>query len=125
MFIISQKPFGIGFMGDLTTHNILVENLLWFGWLFGSLINIFLIYKVIRTVFIKMFKHNKLSCLILIFFSYAIPDALLNLTVWGKDMFWIYLALMCCYPIVLRDRRRYKESHHYHHDHSDYIDSED
>ncbi len=128
MFVISQKPFGIGFMGDLRTHNILVENLLWFGWLFGSLINIFLIYKVIRTVFIKMFKHNKLSCLILIFFSYAIPDALLNLTVWGKDMFWIYLALMCCYPAVLRDRRRYRESQHHrhhHYDHSDYSDSED
>lgn len=129
LYIIKRSPFGIGFMGDLTTHNIVVENVLWFGWGVGSVINLYLVYKVIKTLFIKMFRHNKISCLILIFFSYAIPDALLNLTVWGKDMFWIYLALMISYSAVAREHHYHSEhyhinNNHYNHKHSSFESEE-
>ena len=91
---IKDNIFGIGFMGDLSTHNIIIENLLWFGVIVGMLLNVVLIILIIRTLCLKVNLKNKRDVLILVFFCYAIPDAFLNLTVWGKDMFWIYVALM-------------------------------
>lgn len=92
---LSEKLFdnpivGIGFLGDLRSHNIILETLLFFGLFFGGLLLIILINLTIKSV---LYESNKeLSYLILIFLSYAIPDALLNLTVWGKDMFWIFIG---------------------------------
>lgn len=91
---IRENFFGIGFMGDLSTHNIIIENILWFGVIVGTFINVALLVFIIRTLLIKIRLTDKRSLLILTFFCYAIPDSLLNLTVWGKDMFWIYFALM-------------------------------
>ncbi len=88
---ISENPiFGIGFLGDLRSHNIVFETILFNGIFFGSILIFILMYFCFESL---RFKRNKeLSFLILIFFSYAIPDALLNLTVWGKDMFWIFIG---------------------------------
>lgn len=91
---IKENIFGIGFMGDLSTHNIIIENMLWFGVVFGSLLNTILLILVFRTLLLKINLQDKKRILIIVFFCYAIPDAFLNLTVWGKDMFWIYMALM-------------------------------
>lgn len=92
--IISRNFGGIGFLGDLRSHNILIENILWFGVIFGMIINLILLIIVLKTIFMNIKLGDKRTVLILVFFSYAIPDALLNLTVWGKDMFWIYIALV-------------------------------
>ncbi|PKM70842.1 MAG: hypothetical protein CVU93_00025 [Firmicutes bacterium HGW-Firmicutes-18] len=102
--IISEKPiFGIGFLGNLTSHNIIIETLLFFGVIIGSILLILLTYVIIKSL---LYKNNKeLSFLIIIFFSYALPDALLNLTIWGKDMFWIYMGLTVC---VIRNQVKNK-----------------
>lgn len=94
MDTIAENWFGIGFMGDLSAHNIIIENLLWFGIVLGMLLNIILFFIVVRTLFLKANINDKHRLLILVFFCYAIPDAFLNLTIWGKDMFWIYLGLL-------------------------------
>lgn len=89
---ISEKPiFGIGLLGDLRSHNIILETILFYGIIIGSLLLLLLLIIIIKSL---LYKENKiLSILIIIFFSYAIPDSLLNLTIWGKDMFWIYMGL--------------------------------
>ena len=88
---IVQHPFwGIGLLGDLTSHNIILETLLFYGVPAGSALLTILSLVIGKSLLYKECKE--LSLLILIFFSYAIPDALLNLTVWGKDMFWIYMG---------------------------------
>jgi hypothetical protein len=90
--LLLKSPIsGVGFLGDLRSHNIILENLMFYGLPFGLLINFFLFLFIFYTVFINKGGLNRR--LLLIFFSYAIIDALLNLTIWGKDIFWIYLGL--------------------------------
>lgn len=90
---IEKNPIlGIGFLGDLTSHNIIIETILFYGVIAGLLLLLFLIMIIIKSLLYK--KDNTLASIILVFFSYAIPDALLNLTIWGKDMFWIYMGLV-------------------------------
>lgn len=92
--IIQKNPLGIGFMGDLSCHNILIENFLWFGIFVGLILNICIILSTVLVLLKNISLSSKSSVLLLVFFSYAIPDALLNLTIWGKDMFWIFLAIL-------------------------------
>ena len=90
--IINSNPFfGIGFLGDLRSHNIIVESLVFYGVILGSVFNFGVIVLIFNTIFSKY--KIKEAILLLIFFCYAIPDAFLNLTIWGKDIFWIYLGL--------------------------------
>lgn len=89
---------GIGFLGDLRSHNIIMESILFFGFPIGTLLLIFLFFVVLKSITYN--KNTELSMLIVLFLSYAIPDALLNLTVWGKDMFWIYIGLAISTYIV-------------------------
>ena len=89
--ISDNAAFGIGFLGDLRSHNIGLETFLFYGVVVGTTLLLLLLYIIIKSI---LFKSNRtLALLIIIFFSYAIPDAFLNLTVWGKDMFWIYMGL--------------------------------
>ncbi len=94
MNIVKDNVFGIGFMGNLSTHNIAIENVLWFGIIIGMLLNVILFAFIVRTIIMKINLQDKRSILTTAFFCYAVPDALLNLTVWGKDMFWIYIAFI-------------------------------
>lgn len=88
--IKDNSIFGIGFLGDISSHNIILETLLFFGVIFGTLLLAILAILVVKAL--TFTKNRDLVLLIIVFFSYAIPDALLNLTVWGKDMFWIFIG---------------------------------
>lgn len=90
---ILDNPFGIGFMGDLSCHNIIIENFLWFGWILGGLFNL-LFFGSVFFLFFKYKIKKESDLVIIVFASYAIIDALLNLTVWGKDSFWVYFAMV-------------------------------
>jgi len=83
---------GIGFLGNLSSHNIFVETILFFGIPIGIIISIFLIIVFVKTLSLRSNRDQK--AIVLIFFSYAIVDAMLNLSIWGKDIFWLYLGLI-------------------------------
>lgn len=107
---ITQHPLGIGFMGDLTCHNILLENPLWFGWIVGFILDFTFLY-IIFVIIVKVKIDSKMGIVILLIASYAIPDALLNLTIWGKDYFWVMCGLLIAQGYLPRikktSRRRY------------------
>jgi hypothetical protein len=50
---ITQYPLGIGFMGDLTCHNILLENPLWFGWILGCILDFAFLY-IVFVIIVKL-----------------------------------------------------------------------
>lgn len=93
MDIINMKPLGIGFMGDLRSHNILIENFLWFGWVLGLAMNIFFLITAYTIIF-RTDMNNNTGIVLVAIAAYAIPDALLNLTVWGKDYYWVMVGMM-------------------------------
>lgn len=82
---------GNGVLSQNRLHNIFLENVFSFG-ILSVPINIFIIYATIKSFFLKRYDRYH-RYLIVIFLSYAIVDACLNLTVLGKDMFWIFLGL--------------------------------
>ena len=87
---IVQHPFwGIGLLGDLTSHNIILETLLFYGVPAGSALLTILSLVIGKSL---LYRNARAIAIDFDIFSYAIPDALLNLTVWGKDMFWIYMG---------------------------------
>ena len=97
-------------MGDLTCHNILLENPLWFGWIVGFILDFTFLY-IIFVIIVKVKIDSKMGIVILLIASYAIPDALLNLTIWGKDYFWVMCGLLIAQGYLPRikktSRRRY------------------
>jgi len=96
ILIINNNPlFGIGLLGDLRSHNILVENVLFYGYPIGLFLNFFLI--VILFLVIKLYDNSHYSRFLIVLMSYAIIDSLLNLTIIGKDIFWIFLGLSINY----------------------------
>lgn len=89
---IKESPIsGKGLLNDLSPHNIITESFLFYGVILGSIVLLVLTIMIIQTIFIKY--SSKESMLLIVLFCYAIPDALLNLSVIGKDIFWIYVAL--------------------------------
>lgn len=89
--MISQHPIiGNGMFSNLSSHNIVYEVILFFGYPIGLIILLILLYQSVKIFLIKDYYKRKLA---VIFFSYAIVDSMLNLTVLGKDMFWIFLGL--------------------------------
>jgi len=98
--VLKNPLLGIGLLGDLRSHNIILETYLFFGIFSGSILLFALLSLIALSL---MYSGDKeLSLLIGMFASYAIPDALLNLTIWGKDIFWIYLG----FTIVAIMKRR-------------------
>lgn len=98
MEMIRQSPlFGKGLLCDLSSHNIFLEMLLFFGIPLGIIICVAIIVQWIK----PLFEKDKIKKIILIvFLAYSIVDSTLNLTVFGKDMFWIYLGLAISTKII-------------------------
>lgn len=83
--------FGNGVLSQNRLHNIFLENLFSYGYIIGLFFDISLVIIVLVSFFRKF---EKIKCyLIIVFLSYAIVDASLNLTVLGKDIFWIFIGL--------------------------------
>lgn len=83
--------FGNGVLSQNRLHNIFLENLFSFGYIIGAIFDASLIFIVFILLFRKFERIE--SYLLITFLSYAIVDACLNLTVLGKDIFWIFLGL--------------------------------
>lgn len=98
--IILEHPWiGIGMLKDTSSHNIFYEVMLFYGIPIGMFIIIMIVYYWLKIIFIKeQYKRN----LMIIFLSYSVVDSLLNLTVLGKDIFWIYLGLAMSSNILKR-----------------------
>lgn len=88
--ILEHPWIGIGMLKDTSSHNIFYEVVLFYGIPIGILLIIIIIYYWLKVMFVKEeYKHK----LMIMFLSYSVVDSLLNLTVLGKDIFWIYLGL--------------------------------
>lgn len=82
---------GNGVLSQNRLHSIFLENIFSFG-ILSIPINLGIVFACLKSFFLKHAdKYHRY--LLLIFLSYAIVDACLNLTVLGKDMFWIFLGL--------------------------------
>lgn len=89
--LISQHPwFGSGMLANTSSHNIFYEVILFYGYPIGIVLIAIIVFEWAKTIFVEDFFKRRLMA---IFVSYAAVDSLLNLTVLGKDMFWIYLGL--------------------------------
>lgn len=96
--ILEHPLLGNGMLCDLRSHNIFIEAMLFFGIPVGVVIIVFLIFQWIK----PLFESNRKRDIMLIFLCYAVVDSLLNLTVLGKDMFWIYLGMALSTKISLK-----------------------
>jgi len=108
--MIKEHPLlGVGFLGYLSSHNIFLETWLFYGIIIGSLFLIVYVFLQIKTLFLGRFGLNEESLTVVwLFFSYETIDSFLNLTVWGKDMFWIYLGLI--FSILLKRKKDLRRS---------------
>ncbi len=89
--LISQHPWiGSGMLSNTSSHNIFYEVILFYGYPIGIILIAIIVFEWGKTIFVEDFFKRRLMA---IFVSYAAVDSLLNLTVLGKDMFWIYLGL--------------------------------
>lgn len=89
--IILEHPWlGIGMLKDTSSHNIFYEVMLFYGIPIGIFVIILIIYYWLKILVVKESFKRKLM---IVFLSYSVIDSLLNLTVLGKDIFWIYLGL--------------------------------
>jgi len=91
--MINKNFWGIGFMGYMGCHNTFIENILWFGVLIGSCLDIFLIIVIIKTIFSRCRLDNSCELLTLCFFSHAAPRLVLNTGTWEGAVLWVFLAL--------------------------------
>lgn len=86
--------FGTGMLSDLSSHNVFLESMLFFGVPLGIIFSIIIILNWLKIVFLPTNSKRILMCA---FLAYSFVDSNLNLTVLGKDMFWIYLGLSLSY----------------------------
>ena len=88
--LIKKNPiFGIGMLGDFRSHNIFLENILFYGIPMGICLSIIIVYEWLKIFVVKQDEKKRMM---MVLFIYSFIDSLLNLTVLGKDMFWIYLG---------------------------------
>lgn len=89
--LISENPvLGNGILSDLSSHNIFLEVFLFFGIPLGLVISVIILIEFMK----PLFETNKTKkTLLIIFGAYALVDSMFNLTVLGKDIFWIYIGL--------------------------------
>lgn len=104
--LISRHPIiGSGIFSNTSSHNIFLEVILFYGYPIGIIIICFIIFQWLKILFEDDYYKRKLMA---IFLSYATVDSLLNLTVLGKDMFWIYLGLAMSTRIRLKKKGKIK-----------------
>lgn len=104
--IIKEHVFtGIGMLGNQSSHNIFLEVMLFYGVPVGLLLTCFIIVQWTKVFFVC----NQLKKRIMyIFLAYSLIDSTLNLTVLGKDMFWISLGLAFSEHIRLKSHTKAK-----------------
>lgn len=90
-YINDIDVFGNGVLWQNRMHNIFIETIYSFGFIIGILLNIILVFIFFKTYFGRF--EKKQYFLLVVFASYSYVDAMLNLTVLGKDIFWIFLGL--------------------------------
>lgn len=100
--MIAKHPLiGNGMLSDNSSHNIFYEVILFYGYPVGILLILFLLAEWMKILYSEDEYKRKLM---IVFGSYAIVDSLLNLTVLGKDMFWIYLGLALSTKLMKKNR---------------------
>lgn len=101
--LINQHPLiGNGILCDLRSHNIFIEGMLFFGIPVGIFLILFICFQWVKPIFEK---NKEKKFIMLVFLSYVIVDSSLNLTVLGKDMFWIYLGFALTTKIKFKINR--------------------
>lgn len=89
--LIKKHPLiGNGMLSNLSSHNVFFEAMLFWGIPVGVLLIVIILFQWSKPLFLKD-KTKKI--VMLIFLAYAVTDSMLNLTVLGKDIFWIYLGM--------------------------------
>lgn len=91
-------------LGGAYTHNLVLEILVSFGVVLGSILLIFLICIWIKGIFFTKDKH--LFGLILIVFSNSIPKLMFSNSFWIDEKFWMLLGL--CILSLKKDYSRSK-----------------
>ena len=96
---IKNNFWGLGvyydrYIYNVYVHNIFLELLLNYGWIFGAGIIAYII-KIISTMFIKA--PNKEKTVFLIFFSLSMIRLMLSYSYWYDINFWIMIAIYSNY----------------------------
>ena len=101
--LIAQHPWiGSGMFSNTSSHNIFYEVVLFYGYPIGAIIILIIIFEWMKILFVEDYFKRQLMA---IFLSYAIVDSLLNLTVLGKDMFWISLGFSMSSKIFVKRKK--------------------
>ena len=97
---LDRNPFKIHgiageyeFTGGMYAHNFILELLCGLGIIFGSLVVIYIVFRIARTIWNFIKKDSSFNFCSCAFLAASVPSLLVSGTIWGNAYFWIWLLL--------------------------------